>query len=123
MLLISIANRIDFDFDIRVCLFVRSFCEIWGFAFYSVFLILFWFFLFLFFVLHNWFFSFKKTNNNAQGGQSRASVPAVNSSDSNASTPRGAQNGALIHPQLHGMKHSKFWLSSFFHIYIYVMDV
>lgn len=46
--------------------------------------------------------SFKKTNNNAQGGQSRASVPAVNSSDSNASTPRGAPNGAHIHPQSHG---------------------
>ncbi|PON58867.1 26S proteasome regulatory complex, non-ATPase subcomplex, Rpn1 subunit [Parasponia andersonii] len=46
--------------------------------------------------------SFKKSNHNAQGGQSRASVPTVNSSDSNASTPRGVQNGAHVQQQLHG---------------------
>ena len=69
------------------------------------------------------FFSYKKNSNNAQGGQSRAHVPApsVNSSanssttlDSSAttnaaaaSTPRTAtaavQNGSHVHPQLHGM--------------------
>lgn len=46
--------------------------------------------------------SFKKSNN-AQGGQSRVSLPAVNSSESsNASTPRNVQNGAHVPPQLHG---------------------
>lgn len=49
-------------------------------------------------------FSYKKTNNNAQGGHSRANVSTVHSSDStNASIPRGTQNGAHIQPQLHGM--------------------
>lgn len=54
-------------------------------------------------------FSFKKNNNNAQGGgQSRASVPTVNSSpleSSNASTLRSTtvQNGSHVQPQLHGM--------------------
>ncbi|KAF5469930.1 hypothetical protein F2P56_010487 [Juglans regia] len=50
--------------------------------------------------------SFKKNNNNVQGGQSRASVPTVNSSSSessNPSTPRGTvlQNGSHVQPQLH----------------------
>lgn len=65
------------------------------------------------------FFSYKKNSNNAQGGQSRAHVPApsVNSSttlDSSAttnaaaaSTPRtttaAVQNGSHVHPQLQGM--------------------
>ncbi|XP_038709088.1 eukaryotic translation initiation factor 4G-like isoform X2 [Tripterygium wilfordii] len=42
--------------------------------------------------------------NNAQGGQSRGNVPAVNSSESsNATTaPRNVQNGAHIQPQGHG---------------------
>lgn len=49
-------------------------------------------------------FSFKKPHNNAQGGQSRANVSTVHSSDStNASIPRGTQNGAHIQPHLHGM--------------------
>lgn len=48
--------------------------------------------------------SFKKSNNNAQGGQSRGNVTTVNPLDSgNASTPRGGvQNGAHVQPQLHG---------------------
>ncbi|XP_008457179.2 eukaryotic translation initiation factor 4G isoform X1 [Cucumis melo] len=42
--------------------------------------------------------SFKKTNN-AQGGQSRGGLPAVNSTDSsNAPNPRGVQNGAVAKP-------------------------
>ncbi|XP_024043629.1 eukaryotic translation initiation factor 4G [Citrus clementina] len=47
--------------------------------------------------------SFKKSHN-AQGGQSRVNVPAVNSSDStnNASAHRNVQNGAHLQPQLHG---------------------
>ncbi|XP_042957906.1 eukaryotic translation initiation factor 4G-like isoform X2 [Carya illinoinensis] len=50
--------------------------------------------------------SFKKNNNNVQGGQSRASVSTVNSSSSessNPSTPRGTvlQNGSHVQPQLH----------------------
>ncbi|KAF5731587.1 eukaryotic translation initiation factor 4G [Tripterygium wilfordii] len=47
--------------------------------------------------------SFKK-GNNAQGGQYRGNVPAVNSSESsNATTaPRNVQNGAHIQPQVHG---------------------
>jgi hypothetical protein len=52
-------------------------------------------------------FSLKRNNNNARGGQSRASVPTVNSSSleySNVSTPRGAavQNGSHVQPQFHG---------------------
>lgn len=61
---------------------------------------------FLFFCVY---FSFnKRNNNNAQGGgQSRASVPTVNSSSletSNVSTPRSAavQNGSHVQPQFHG---------------------
>lgn len=56
-------------------------------------------------------FSVKKNNNNAQGGgQSRTSLPTVNSSSlesSNASTPRGTavQNGSHVQPQ-HGMNFS-----------------
>lgn len=48
--------------------------------------------------------SFKKSHN-AQGGQSRVNVPAVNSSDStnNASAHRNVQNGAHLQPQLHGV--------------------
>ncbi|ONI22285.1 hypothetical protein PRUPE_2G118700 [Prunus persica] len=48
--------------------------------------------------------SFKKNNNNAQGGQSRGSVTTVNPLDSGiASTQRGGvQNGAHVQPQLHG---------------------
>ena len=67
------------------------------------------------------FFSYKKTSNNAQGGQSRAHVPtaSVNSPSTTldssattnaaaASTPRTTaaavvQNGSHVHPQLHGM--------------------
>ncbi|XVF22872.1 hypothetical protein REPUB_Repub12eG0208700 [Reevesia pubescens] len=46
--------------------------------------------------------SFKKSNN-AQGGQSRVSSPAVNSSESsNASAARNIQNGAHLQPQLQG---------------------
>jgi hypothetical protein len=52
-------------------------------------------------------FSLKRDNNNAQGGQSRASVPTVNSSpleSSNVSTPRSAavQNGSHVQPQFQG---------------------
>jgi hypothetical protein len=52
-------------------------------------------------------FSLKRDNNNAQGGQSRASVPTVNSSpmeSSNVLTPRSAavQNGSHVQPQFHG---------------------
>lgn len=52
-------------------------------------------------------FSLKRNNNNAQGGQSRASVPTVNSSpleSSSVSTPRTAavQNGSHVQPQFHG---------------------
>ncbi|XP_048332271.2 eukaryotic translation initiation factor 4G isoform X1 [Ziziphus jujuba] len=47
--------------------------------------------------------SLKKSNNNAQGGQSRANISSVHSSDStNAAIPRGAQNGAHTQPQLQG---------------------
>ncbi|PQM34209.1 eukaryotic translation initiation factor 4G [Prunus yedoensis var. nudiflora] len=48
--------------------------------------------------------SYKKNNNNAQGGQSRGSVTTVNPLDSGiASTQRGGvQNGAHVQPQLHG---------------------
>ncbi|KAF3445622.1 hypothetical protein FNV43_RR10798 [Rhamnella rubrinervis] len=47
--------------------------------------------------------SVKKSNNNAQGGQSRANVSTVHSSDStNASVPRGTQNGTHVQPQLRG---------------------
>lgn len=106
MILISLANRIAFHCDIRVCFFnvrlVLSLCEIWAFAFirFLIFVIC-WFGLLL--------FSFKKSNNNAQGGQSRASVPTVNSPDSNASTPRGTPNGAHIQPQLQGMNFYFFY--------------
>jgi hypothetical protein len=54
-------------------------------------------------------FSFKRNNNNAQGGgQTRASVPTVNNSSSlessNLSTQRSAavQNGSHVQPQFHG---------------------
>ncbi|KAM2695468.1 hypothetical protein EV1_039958 [Malus domestica] len=48
--------------------------------------------------------SYKKNNNNAQGGQSRASVTTVNTQDSGiAFAQRGVvQNGAHAQPQLHG---------------------
>lgn len=56
---------------------------------------------FFFFLIDD---SFKKSHN-AQGGQSRVNVPAVNSSDStnNASAHRNVQNGAHLQPQLHGV--------------------
>ncbi|KAL6125766.1 hypothetical protein ACLB2K_073820 [Fragaria x ananassa] len=48
--------------------------------------------------------SFKKTNNNAQGGQFRGNVAPVNPLDpGSASTPRGGvPNGAHVQPQYHG---------------------
>lgn len=55
-------------------------------------------------ILFFFYDSFKKSHN-AQGGQSRVNVPAVNSSDStnNASAQRNVQNGAHLQPQLHGV--------------------
>ncbi|KAM1018904.1 hypothetical protein ACFX2C_040473 [Malus domestica] len=48
--------------------------------------------------------SFKKNNNNAQGGQSRASVTTVNTQDSGIAFAQrgGVQNRAHVQPQLHG---------------------
>ncbi|XP_024192741.1 LOW QUALITY PROTEIN: eukaryotic translation initiation factor 4G [Rosa chinensis] len=48
--------------------------------------------------------SFKKSNNNAQGGQPRGNVATVNPSDpGSASAPRGGvPNGAHVQPQFHG---------------------
>ncbi|KAM1188683.1 hypothetical protein ACFX13_025265 [Malus domestica] len=43
-------------------------------------------------------------NNNAQGGQSRASVATINTKDSSIASAQhgGVQNGARVQPQLHG---------------------
>ncbi|KAM2695465.1 hypothetical protein EV1_039955 [Malus domestica] len=48
--------------------------------------------------------SFKKNNNNAQGGQSRASATTVNTQDSGIAFAQrgGVQNRAHVQPQLHG---------------------
>ncbi|KAM1027603.1 hypothetical protein ACFX2G_041229 [Malus domestica] len=48
--------------------------------------------------------SYKKNNNNAQGGQSRASVTTVNTQDSGIAFAQrgGVQNRAHVQPQLHG---------------------
>ncbi|TQE12488.1 hypothetical protein C1H46_001879, partial [Malus baccata] len=48
--------------------------------------------------------SFKWHNNNAQGGQSRASVATINTKDSSIASAQhgGVQNGARAQPQLHG---------------------
>lgn len=67
-------------------------------------------------------FSFKKSNNNAQGGQSRGNVTTVNPLDSgNASTPRGGvQNGAHVQPQLHGMDVKLSKLCTFLSVWEFV---
>ncbi|KAH7525317.1 hypothetical protein FEM48_Zijuj06G0212000 [Ziziphus jujuba var. spinosa] len=47
--------------------------------------------------------SLKKSNNDTQGGKSRANVSSIHSWDTtNAAVPRGAQNGAHTQPQLQG---------------------
>ncbi|XP_061995975.1 eukaryotic translation initiation factor 4G-like [Rosa rugosa] len=54
--------------------------------------------------------SFKKSNNNAQGGQPRGNVATVNPSDpGSASTPRsGVPNGAHVQPQFHGASETSY---------------